>query len=44
MHIVGHAFKVLQGEFTEGDTVHVDAEGDHLAFRAVEPAAAVAAT
>jgi ATP-dependent Clp protease ATP-binding subunit ClpA len=28
------ALKVLQGEFKEGDTVVVDAEGDHLTFRA----------
>ena len=27
------ALKILEGEFTEGDTVRVDAEGDHLVFR-----------
>jgi ATP-dependent Clp protease ATP-binding subunit ClpB len=27
------ALKILEGEFVEGDTVLVDAEGDHLVFR-----------
>jgi ATP-dependent Clp protease ATP-binding subunit ClpB len=27
------ALKILEGEFAEGDTVRVDAEGDHLLFR-----------
>ena len=27
------ALKILEGEFVEGDTVRVDAEGDHLVFR-----------
>ncbi len=28
------ALKVLQGEFKEGDTIVVDADDDHLTFRA----------
>jgi ATP-dependent Clp protease ATP-binding subunit ClpB len=27
------ALKILEGEYVEGDTVRVDAEGDHLVFR-----------
>jgi hypothetical protein len=39
---VKNLMKVLQGEFKEGDTVVVDAEGDQLTFRAGvrEPVAA----
>jgi ATP-dependent Clp protease ATP-binding subunit ClpB len=37
------ALKVLQGEFKEGDTVHVDADGDQLAFRAAQREAATVA-